>query len=347
MNLSNELTKQVKGHLDEVRKHLGALPADERQEILQTIESHIHDALGTRSDGEPTPALLDAVIAEMDPPESYGEPRLTPEKKKKRIPLFLIMGLALPAIIMIVMWPRVEKKPSSVNRPTPESTQHIALSLEAQIAQFRVHSLIERIIAFKKAKGVLPEDSADLIELEHNPSKFNIENFQRLEFGKSDTYQLVVYFETASDNTVICKGTVKCNPEEDPVAEYDFPAAGNLPGPRLPQLLTELTSDLIGHWQSVDFAESIEQFNPNQKTSSRDLYLKELTFLPDGKTDRPYWTWKDGILHHSGDNTDAKFFIKKISGVEYLFLEWMSGDVINKGLSPKYYVLKKESEPDN
>ena len=82
MNLSNELTAQVNAHLGEVRKYLGNLPADERQEILQSIESHIYDALETRSNGEPTPALLEAVIAEMDPPESYGELPAAQEKAR-------------------------------------------------------------------------------------------------------------------------------------------------------------------------------------------------------------------------------------------------------------------------
>jgi len=97
-----------------------------------------------------------------------------------------------------------------------------------------------------------------------------------------------------------------------------------------------------GHWKSVDFVSSIEQFDPEAKSWRGDLDLKELTFLPDGKTDRLFWTWKNDILHHSGDNTDAKFLIKRIAGSEYLFLQWMSSDVIRRGLPPKYYVLKKE-----
>lgn len=207
MNLSSELTKQIAGHLNEVRQYLGNLPADERREILQSIESHIYDALETRSDGDPTPALLDAVIAEMDPPDSYGELPISP-KKRTRWRFSLILFLL--SIITAIVWLRPEK-------------------------QFAP----------------------------------------------------------------------------------------------------------IGHWQSVDFVESIEQFDPSSKYWQGDFALKELTFLPDGKTDRPYWTWKDGVLHHSGDNTDAKFFIKTISGEEYLFLEWISGDVINQGLPPKYYVLRK------
>jgi len=98
MNLSSELTKQVAAHIDEVRNYLGTLPADERQEILQSIESHIHDALQSRSGDEPTSALLDAVIAEMDPPESYGELTATPQKKQRRQWLIIVLILVLTAL---------------------------------------------------------------------------------------------------------------------------------------------------------------------------------------------------------------------------------------------------------
>lgn len=210
MNLSSDLTQQVNAHIADVRKYLGTLPSDERQEILQSIESHIYDALQSRSDGGPTPALLDAVIAEMDPPDSYGELNQAQSRKTKRWSIPLILGLTLLALIATAIWPH-------------------------------------------------------------------------------------------SENTL--------NP--------------------------------TGHWTSVDFVSSIEQFDPDTKKWRGNLYLKELTFLPDGKTDHLFWTWKEEILHHSGDNTDAKFLIKRISKEEYLFLEWISGDVIHKGLPPQFYVLKK------
>ncbi len=212
MNLSTELTQQANAHLDEVRNYLGTLPADERQEILQSIESHIYDALENRSDGESTPALLNAVIAEMDPPDSYGD---LPAPKKRmfnwRNGIAALIGVALIAA-GIKWWP------------------------------------------------------------------------------------------------------------------------------------TTASQDPTGSWSSVDFVSSTDQFNPEAKSWHGNLYLKELTFLPEGKTDRLFWTWEEGILHHSGDNTDAKFLIKKVSGKEYLFLEWMSGDVIQRGQPPKYYVLKRTDQ---
>ena len=72
MNLTIELKTRIYNHIGKVRQHLTELPPDEQREILQSIETHIHDALESRADENPTLDLLDAIIAEMDPPESYG-----------------------------------------------------------------------------------------------------------------------------------------------------------------------------------------------------------------------------------------------------------------------------------
>ncbi|MEE9369776.1 MAG: hypothetical protein V3V05_13080 [Pontiella sp.] len=72
MNLPIELKTRIYEHISLVQQHLGELPADEKREILQSIETHAYDALAARSNGEPTLEVLEAIIAEMDPPESYG-----------------------------------------------------------------------------------------------------------------------------------------------------------------------------------------------------------------------------------------------------------------------------------
>jgi parallel beta-helix repeat protein len=98
MNLPKELTARIADHLSNVRKNLSSLPPDERQEILQSIESHIYDALESRSDGEPTSALLEAVIAEMDPPESYGELPVVPKENRRwrtAAPLLVLVALVV------------------------------------------------------------------------------------------------------------------------------------------------------------------------------------------------------------------------------------------------------------
>ena len=99
---------------------------------------------------------------------------------------------------------------------------------------------------------------------------------------------------------------------------------------------------VIGAWESVDFVESPERFDPAAKAWQGDLYLKELVFLPKGKGNKPWWTWTRGLVLHQGDRTASKYEIKKIGGAEYLFFEWKSGDYIFRGAKPFYYVLKRK-----
>ncbi len=100
--------------------------------------------------------------------------------------------------------------------------------------------------------------------------------------------------------------------------------------------------DIIGQWQSVDFVDTPEQFQPGTPKWKGDLSLKELTAKPDGSTSS-FFTWTDGWIHHKDGKTKAEYYIKNIEGEKYLFLPWLSGDVTERGQQPKYYVLKAVS----
>jgi beta-lactamase regulating signal transducer with metallopeptidase domain len=101
---------------------------------------------------------------------------------------------------------------------------------------------------------------------------------------------------------------------------------------------------VIGTWKSVDFVGEMDHFKPGEKQwkgRGGELYLKELIFLPDGKTFKPWWTWTKGLVFHSGDKTASKYIIKNIDGSTYMFFEWKSGDYTIRHQKPAYYVLKK------
>ena len=109
---------------------------------------------------------------------------------------------------------------------------------------------------------------------------------------------------------------------------------------------------VLGRWTSVDFVDEPSQFNPEQRHFKGDLFMKELKFLPGGKTSTLFatkegvetstvLTWTKGVVIHRGDKTAAKYEIKKIGDKEYLFLEWKSGDYTIRHMKPRYYVLKK------
>jgi len=105
-------------------------------------------------------------------------------------------------------------------------------------------------------------------------------------------------------------------------------------------------SQVIGTWKSVDFVGEMEQFKAGEKQwkgRGGELYLKELIFLPNGKTFKPWWTWTKGLVFHSGDKTASKYTIKDIEGSTYMFFEWKSGDYTIRYRKPSYYVLRKTS----
>lgn len=101
-------------------------------------------------------------------------------------------------------------------------------------------------------------------------------------------------------------------------------------------------SQVIGTWVSIDFVSNIADFKPATKSWKGDLYLKKFEFHQGGSTHKPFWTWTKGHVYHAGDQSDAEYTIQKINDEDYLFLEWMSGDVLIRNQKPKYYVLKRQ-----
>ncbi len=102
--------------------------------------------------------------------------------------------------------------------------------------------------------------------------------------------------------------------------------------------------EVIGQWKSVDFVPSVEDFQPGEQLFAGDLYLKELTFKPNGKTSG-IWYWSKGFYWHPDEKRKGHYEIRTLNGTKYLFLEWLSGDVLLRGQPPEYYVLTPANTP--
>lgn len=98
----------------------------------------------------------------------------------------------------------------------------------------------------------------------------------------------------------------------------------------------------IGKWESVNYVQEIEDFEPGEKLLTGELFLKKLRIMTGGRTSSSF-TWKKGLIVHSDGKTKAQYYIKEINGSTYLFLPWLSGDVTIRGQKPWYYVLKKRT----
>ncbi len=340
MNLPKELTARIESHLSNVRKHLGSFPPDEQKEILQSIEAHIHDALESRSGGEPAAALLDAVLAEMDPPESYGEQPLTKQPGSGMRP-FVFMAVALTAALVI--WTTFGiSKANTISTAESKGSPVVLNTFPLKGSNCVNPNITELQVTFSKDMRT-DQMWSWCIESQDTAPKFISGGTK---FIDKRTCVTSVILEP-NRTYVVWINTQKHNAFRDidnnPAAPYRLEFRTGNAQSNTYSSPAELTSDPVGHWVTIDFVDSVDQFNPETINWTGDLYLKSLTFQSNGQTDRSFWNWSNGILHHSGDNTDAKFFIKKISGKDYLFLEWINGDVINKCMAPKYYVLKKGS----
>lgn len=89
------------------------------------------------------------------------------------------------------------------------------------------------------------------------------------------------------------------------------------------------------------FCKNIKDFIPYRRNYKDDLYLKNLEFFQNGKTNIKYWNWSKDLIICLYDKTVSKYYIKSIDNEEYIFLQWKSGDYSFRNMSPFYYVLKK------
>lgn len=121
-----------------------------------------------------------------------------------------------------------------------------------------------------------------------------------------------------------------------------------------------------GQWCSVDFVDKIDSFKIDQRISKAELYLKKITFLPEGNLCWDYeykekecqsgekleylnWTRVkysqeginfDGIIMHKGDSTASGYLLKNIKGQQVLFLQHKSGNYKLKGKVENYFVFR-------
>ncbi len=107
----------------------------------------------------------------------------------------------------------------------------------------------------------------------------------------------------------------------------------------------ELDEKAVGSWIAIDWISIKEKFNYVPKTDD-DLFLKSLSLMPNGDCFRETskgeiskikWT-KDFILT---SQTASNYIIQEIDGVEYLIMDWKSGDYIFGGEIFGCYVFKK------
>ena len=109
---------------------------------------------------------------------------------------------------------------------------------------------------------------------------------------------------------------------------------------------------ILGKWYVYDYTPSIECYDPYSKRKDRFFFTK-IVFKPCGEVESLYeygekrifgsnmQVWTKGFVLRKWNSTACAYEIQIIDGVEYLFIEWKSGDYTYGGMEPNYYVFKR------
>ena len=108
--------------------------------------------------------------------------------------------------------------------------------------------------------------------------------------------------------------------------------------------------DILGIWEVKGLCRNIEAFDPS-KAPRADLFFKQIVFKENGEVISVYGdktisgahmqTWTKGFVLRKWNHTACAYQLCQIDGVEYLFVEWKSGDYTYGGLEPQYYVFTR------
>ena len=106
---------------------------------------------------------------------------------------------------------------------------------------------------------------------------------------------------------------------------------------------------LVGSWRAHSFCKTKEAFYPEHRTCNP--YWSEVTFFPNGSCTSIYregeisgddkQTWTKGYLLRKFNHCACAYEIRTIGGIDYLIIEWKSGDYRWGGFDTDYYVFTR------
>ncbi len=107
---------------------------------------------------------------------------------------------------------------------------------------------------------------------------------------------------------------------------------------------------IIGKWKAHSFLCNKDEFSQEREPID-DLYFKELEFFPEGNCrcvyadtvfegeDTVVWTKK--YLLRKWNWSACEYEIRTVNGIDYMIIEWKSGDYRYGGFDTNYYVFTK------
>ncbi len=115
--------------------------------------------------------------------------------------------------------------------------------------------------------------------------------------------------------------------------------------------------NIIGEWTAVDYVYDYKNWIYDSDKDTAELWLNKVEFTSDGNwicyygnnNARIFWKWTYGqTIYTEGDYREdsmyrvGSYYLYQIDGEEFLFVEWKSGDYIQKEITVQgWYVFKK------
>jgi len=102
-----EAQEAIRRYLNAVKRAMTATPANEQRDILNELEAHIREALASRlHSAEATTADVEAILVDMDPPESYAgavDESTPPDRESASRPEANRRTVGLTALILVLV----------------------------------------------------------------------------------------------------------------------------------------------------------------------------------------------------------------------------------------------------
>lgn len=106
---------------------------------------------------------------------------------------------------------------------------------------------------------------------------------------------------------------------------------------------------VLGKWRVYDFTNDKKDWHPRNKNDDTPSYFESVEFRSDGECISVYGgevisgedmqVWTKGYILRKWNSTACAYEIREIDGVEYLIIEWKSGDYRWGGFDTDYYVF--------
>ncbi len=108
-----------------------------------------------------------------------------------------------------------------------------------------------------------------------------------------------------------------------------------------------LEDSVLGTWKVRDFVLTTKVFDPSKQNFSKEgLFFKQVEFKKNGNATALYGQkdpyelfWTKGLLLDKKNGIAEAYEIKVIDSIEYLFIEWKSGDYTYGGRKPYWFVF--------